>query len=854
MVIACAVVLGLPWSPSYAEPDQTITLRAWGVPDEYGTDVASQATRAILRDFRRRFPHINPVSSTGLTIPGKTMDIVPLMQIAGDIAPDVLYVNFRQSDTYIRSKFLYPLDKYIEDLAGVEIDNGPALDTDQYLALLSEGPGYAREMHDRVPRQCWTVIRRRCPYRKDCTYSKQRGQPATEEHQHVWAYPVGPLVTSLVYRKDLFTEAGLPDRVPRDWDELYEWSRKLTNPKNDQYGISMSLVELGYGTMNFLYSAGGLIVDQDGQGRWKCTFDSEEAVKAYHFVARLFLEPFENEYGKFDSVVSTGIAGITGELKAAMSFSNIDQRFFAERDPNLYGFGPVPLGPDGKRGGELNSRMVGIYAGLEGDSHAAKRDAAWEYIRFYDGSEARDIRTTVFVNNGLAQYMRPSQLKASGFEEYMGQVPAGWEETFQEALATGVPEPYGRNCQQVYKYLSDAIGQIRTDQAVAGAIRAGDEITAKQRIREILQQQVVFANQRMLNILPPDEKRFRIIIASIVTVAILIVFSFLLYRVFRVFTPEDLRGKGGWQFGKYKWAYLAMLPAIGTIALWIYYPLARGTIMAFQDYNVRGFSQFVGMENFANALFDTAFWHSMWVSLQYAMIFMVFGFAAPILLAILLTEVPRGKLLFRTIYYLPAVLTGIVVIFLWKGFYGPYGLINQILNCVIGLMNHLPHVQFSEIHTTWTDSPRLALFFVLLPTVWAGMGPGCLIYLAALKTIPEEMYEAADVDGAGICAKLVQVTLPSIKALVLINFIGAMIGAMRSGGDFVLAMTGGGPYTPRGQTEVIGLQIFYQAFFYLRFGLATAMAWILGAMLIGFTVMQLQRLSRMEFRAAGSAN
>jgi multiple sugar transport system permease protein len=457
------------------------------------------------------------------------------------------------------------------------------------------------------------------------------------------------------------------------------------------------------------------------------------------------------------------------------------------------------------------------------------------------------------VNNGLAQYMRPSQLKASGFEEYMGQVPAGWEETFQEALATGVPEPYGRNCQQVYKYLSDAIGQIRTDQAVAGAIRAGDEITAKQRIREILQQQVVFANQRMLNILPPDEKRFRVIIASIVTVAILIAFSFVLYRVFKVFTPEDLQGKGGWQFGKYKWAYLAMLPAIGTIALWIYYPLARGTIMAFQDYNVRGFSQFVGMENFANALFDTAFWHSMWVSLQYAMIFMVFGFAAPIVLAILLTEVPRGRLLFRTIYYLPAVLTGIVVIFLWKGFYGPYGLINQVLNCVIGLMNHLPHVQFSEIHTTWTDSPRLALFFVLLPTVWAGMGPGCLIYLAALKTIPEEMYEAADVDGAGICAKLVQVTLPSIKALVLINFIGAMIGAMRSGGDFVLAMTGGGPYTPRGQTEVIGLQIFYQAFFYLRFGLATAMAWILGAMLIGFTVMQLQRLSRMEFRAAGSA-
>lgn len=296
--------------------------------------------------------------------------------------------------------------------------------------------------------------------------------------------------------------------------------------------------------------------------------------------------------------------------------------------------------------------------------------------------------------------------------------PPGWEETFQEALATGVPEPYGRNCQQVYKYVSDAIGQIRTDGQVRAAIRAGDQGSAKDRIRTILKEQVEFANQRMLNILTPRQKRIRSIVASIVAVAIVLAFSFVFYRVFKVFTPQELHGQGGWQFGKYKWAYLIMLPALATIALWTYYPLARGTVMAFQDYNVRGFSRFVGMENFANALFDEAFWYSLWISLKYSVMFMAFGFVAPIVLAILLTEVPRGKLLFRTIYYLPAVLTG------------------------------------------------------------------------------------------------------------------------------------GGPYTPRGQTEVVGLQIFYQAFFYLRFGLATAMAWILGALLIGFTVMQLQRLSRMEFRTA----
>ncbi len=135
--------------------------------------------------------------------------------------------------------------------------------------------------------------------------------------------------------------------------------------------------------------------------------------------------------------------------------------------------------------------------------------------------------------------------------------------------------------------------------------------------------------------------------------------------------------------------------------------------------------------------------------------------------------------------------------------------------------------------------------------VWAGVGPGCLIYLAALKTIPEEIYESADIDGAGFLSKVFHVALPNIKSLILINFIGAIIGAVRGGSEYVLAMTGGGPYAPHGETEVIGLHIYWQAYGYLRFGQASAMAWVLGSLLVGFTVMRLQQLSRMEFRAAG---
>lgn len=837
-------------------------LRSFGVPNETSGDVSALATLKVLSAFRKRFPYIKPVSTAGLRVPGSDGDVVPLMQIAGDIAPDAMPVNFRQSDTYIRNKFLYPLDRYIERTVGAKIENGHLLSLDDYLERLQDAPRYKQELRDRVPRQCWLVMRRECPYGQDCPYLREWGESPAQTHYHTWCFPEGPEVMALFYRKDLFAEAGLPDRGPRDWDEMLTWSRKLTNPREGRYGLQFHLGGLAWQTQSFLYSMGGRYVDQDEDGQWICTFDSEAAVQAYYFVARLFHEPFENEHGTFSSVVSTFSpyqAG-GGNLKCAMFFDYTGLKFFRTsyrtqpgHDLNQFGFGPVPQSPIGKRGSEFNSLMAGIYAGLDDDEQ--KRDAAWEYILFYDGPEARLIQTQVYVENGYGQYVQPPLLQAAGYDEYIRLIPQEWQEAYGLALKHGIPEPYGKNCQMVYKYANKAINQLRTDDEIRRAIQAGNEAAAKKRIHEILSDQVKRTNEKMLGILSPEESRFRNRITAIVAATIFVSFVLVFRRVFRIFSQAIPRGpsegKHGWQFGKYKWAYIILLPALTTVLLWHYYPLVKGMIIAFQDYNVRGLTKWVGLENFSHVLFSGEFWFALWVSVKYALMFMVFGFCAPIVLAFLLTEVPKGKQAFRAIYYLPAVLTGVVVIFVWKGFYGQYGMINQVLNLAIGLINYLPGVALAEVHIAWLDSPRFALFFCLLPTIWAGMGPGCLIYLAALKTIPEEIYEAADIDGAGIRKKVFHVAIPSIKALIMINFIGAMVGAVRSGGEFMLAMTGGGPYTPHGQTELVGLHIFWESFGYLRFGSATAMAWVVGSMLIGFTVVQLQRLSKLEFRTVG---
>jgi multiple sugar transport system permease protein len=829
-----------------------IELKAWGVPGSNAWGVSGEVSIKTVQEFQKLHPNINLAPASGLDIPGRSMDTVPLMQIAGDISPAVIYVNFRQSSTYINQKFLYPIDKYLEKASGTDVRDGHLMSNAQYLTEIRKGAFYNEKFEERLSPQCWEVIRRECPFGDPCPYAKEWDSTQTAKHFHVWAMPQSQMVISLFYRKDLFAEAGLPERVPATMDEFLDWARLIHNPKENIYGFNMPLGETSWSTLSFFYSCGARAVERDAKGSWRCVFNSPEAVEAYYYVARLFLEPFENKHGKFEGVVNLGEQ--TAAILYAMYFQYIDQKTFQQIDTNIINFGPVPKGPSGLRGSEFNAQMSGIYAGFS--KNIPMRDAAWEWELFYGGNEAKLIQAKAYVENGLGRFVSPSMLEKAGYPEFINKVPPGWAEASQAARDDGVPEPYGKNCQLVYRYMSQAIDQIRSDSEVRDCIVAKDESGAKKRIQEILNVRVELANQKMMNILPEDIRKFRTRVAAAVSIFIFTIFILVLLKVFRTFSQsmtrsDEDRARGEWQFGRNKIAYMILLPSVLSIGVWSYWPLMRGTAMAFQDYNVRGFSTWVGFENFATVLFSGDFWYALLVSLEYTTLFMTFGFIAPILLALLLAEVPKGKILFRTIYYLPAMLAGVVVIFLWKGFYGEHGMINQVLNLGVLAINYVCGTNMTEFTVQWLSSPAFALFFCLLPTIWAGMGPGCLIYLAALKGIPEDLYEAADIDGAGSAQKARYIAIPSIKALISINFIGAAIGCMQSGSSFILAMTGGGPYTPRGMTEVIGLHIFWEAFGYLRFGVATAMAWVLGVILIGFTVQQLQKLSKMEFKAAG---
>ena len=860
---AASVRAGAP-----ADDGRRMVLRAYGVPTEFGLTPADEINRRIVDAFRARHPDVDPVSTMGLKMPGgtKTEDMVPFMQIVGDIAPDVMYVNFKQSQTYIDMKLLYPLDRYVEQLAQVKLEDGSALGQADYVAALRQGAAWP-VIEDRVPEQCWAVIRRQCPYGDDCHYREQWGVVAREAHEHVWTFPVGPLVMGLVFDRTLFAEhagrhpqAGIEPRAPRDWEEMLRWARVLTDPANNEFGFFVHLEVPSWEFISFLYSAGGRVVEQDVSGQWRCVLESDAAVEAAYFFARLRLERIERDGRTYRGVIGTASGEVGGPARYAMRFDYLDDRFLSAGADRTRGIGPVPASPGGTRGSEFNAMMCGIFAGLAGEPR--KRDAAWDYIQFYDGRDARRIRTEMMVEAGLGEFVRRKLLEQFNdhgrYDAILRNLSPALEETYRIAFEHGVPEPYGKNCQYIYEELNRPIGAMWNDAAVIDAIDRGDADAARQRIRAILSRAEERINRRMLGRLPEAVQRRRANVAWLVIALVVLIFALTFYRLFKSFAAavsgaRAAEATSGRRRG-YRVAWLLMLPALGSIALWLYWPLARGTAIAFQDYSVMGDSAYVGSANFAAVLYSREFWYSLRLALVYAVLFLIFGFWVPIALAFLLQEVPRGKTLFRVVYYLPALLSGIVVVFLWKDFYSPDGLITRIYNGIITLLNLLPGVSLTHVHQNLLERPDMALLLTLLPVIWAGMGPACLLYLAALKTVPDDLYEAADIDGAGVTRKVFSVAVPSIKSLILINFVGATIGAVRGAASFVLAMTGGGPFGEKGgATEVVGLKIFYTTFGLMQFGAGAAMAWVLGSILIGFTVLQLQRLSRLEFRAAPAA-
>lgn len=781
--LLATIALSLTALPASESPHPVI-LKVQGLPSESSTDPAAVAEQQVVAYFQKKYPGIQIQGSEGLRIQNMNLEATTMMMIAGGIAPDIIRMNLRSSDTYIQQGIVASLDSFIdhEHEQGVDILAG-------------------------VLPQFLPVIRK----------------PGPDGRTHIYGLPTSTVVSGLYFNKELFRLAGLPPRAPADWEELSAFAKKIKALGPGHSGFYLPAgSSAAFHLMNLLRAAGGDAVVEIEPNTWRASFNTPEAVEAYAYYYRLVEGERSANRPARDPTVDE-------MRRIGMVFRYVGDT--VQIDPEIWGFGPVPKGPRGDHGAEINAGILAMFSGIEDPK---KRQAAWDYLKFVTSDEANRIRIQTLVDLGQASLLNPIQLRRYGFEEQLVLAQPGLEEQLAVSMENGKPEPYGRNCNLIYLEMTYPLDEMLLSRNVRKAWDSGDREALLGEIQSILDRAVERTNERMVGHVDPEIMRFRRIVTAVVVTLIAAAFVGVIIHTGRSFLHSGRQTSK--PVSSRSWIpWVCLFPAFALMLVWEYIPLLRGAQLAFVDHKILLPSVFVGLDNFASVLFNAGFWRSILVTGYFAALNLTFGFAAPILLAYMLHLIPRQKILFRTLYYLPAVLSGTAVFFLWGALFDGEGVLNQMLR-LAGF----------DATRSWTQDPALAMLTCVIPGIWASTGPGCLIYLAALKTIPEEQFEAAELDGAGFWGKTWHVVLPGLKALIAINFIGAFAAALQTSSN-ILIMTGGGP---NGATEVAALMIFFEAFTRLNFGIATSMSWIIGSMMLGFTILQLQRLSRMEFKTA----
>lgn len=275
--------------------------------------------------------------------------------------------------------------------------------------------------------------------------------------------------------------------------------------------------------------------------------------------------------------------------------------------------------------------------------------------------------------------------------------------------------------------------------------------------------------------------------------------------------------------------FLFFVPLLFTFGYFAWWPILRSLVLALQRTNLVTEPTWVGLNNFERALADPLLGTAAMNTLLFAGLAMVIGFPIPILFATLMAELRRSRQIASALVYLPVIIPPVVAVLLWKQFYDPSsgGLFNSVLG-VFGI-GPLP----------WLQDGSTAMLSIVIQATWAGFGQATIIYLAALMSIQSDLYEAAEIDGAGTFRRFWHITLPQLRGIMLLMLLLQVIGTMQVFTE-PFVMTGGGPVN---RTTTVLMLIYNYAFLEGDYGKATALSLMLAVALTIVSVVYL-RLTR----------
>ena len=276
------------------------------------------------------------------------------------------------------------------------------------------------------------------------------------------------------------------------------------------------------------------------------------------------------------------------------------------------------------------------------------------------------------------------------------------------------------------------------------------------------------------------------------------------------------------------WLFAA--PAVIHLLIFALIPIGYALYLSlFKWQLLRESQEFVGLKNYAMSLVESPFWNAMWNSARYALVSVPLGMLVALGVAILVNQKLRGITIFRTLFYIPAIASGVAISMLWIYVYLPE---TGMINTVLGSMG-VQSVDF-------LNKAEWAMWALVFMSIWTGLGPRMVLFLAGLLSIPQPLYEAAQLDGAGKWRNFVSITIPMLVPTTLFVLITSTISALQVFTP-VYMMTKG---QPEDTTEVVGYHIYTEAWVNFNVGLASAKSFILLAFVVGISLLQFRMMKR----------
>ena len=270
-------------------------------------------------------------------------------------------------------------------------------------------------------------------------------------------------------------------------------------------------------------------------------------------------------------------------------------------------------------------------------------------------------------------------------------------------------------------------------------------------------------------------------------------------------------------------ALIFLLPNFLGFMIFIVYPVLKSLYISFFNWDGLGTKEFIGLNNYISLLSDSTFKVSFWNNIHYTVVTVPLSIILGILIAMLMNVKLKGIQVFRVIYFLPQITSMVAIGIVWTTVLANYGPINQFL-MTLGMENP----------PQWLSSTTWALISVEMVSIWRSMGYNAVILLAGLQGINVELYEAAKIDGAGAFRRFFSITIPMLSPTIFLCLVMQLIGSFKVF-DTIMAMTQGGPGRA---TNVLTYYIYQRAFVDWKFGYASAVAYVLFAIIMVLTLIQ----------------